>query len=1080
MYRKNPPVGVLVGLSLVAGAFSVAGSDRSSPEELARKILDETEVRGGLVVHVNCGDGKMDAALLASQAYLVHAIDKDPANVATARSHISSLGLYGKVSVEHWSGNALPYAENTVNLLIVDRGTEIPAKEIMRVLVPRGVAYIKKGKDWKKLVKPWPSDIDEWTHFLHDSTNNAVANDLVVGPPRRTQWVAEPCWSRNHHKLASISSVVSANGRVFYIADEATAASMMVPGRWFLVARDAFNGVLLWKKKISSWAWELQRFRSGPVQLPRLLVADEQRVFLPLGLNKPVSAVDAATGSTLATYPQTKGAEEIILSGGVLLVVTGRPVAEQAAIGPAKHTLTEALKSIVAIEVGSAAQLWTWQETESTKMMPLTLAAKDGRVFFQAGDGVVCLDLKSGKPLWATEAALPTTSGRGRASAEEKGGKARRSRVKGLGRAIGWSTATLVAYDDLVLWASGESLSVLSAEAGSELWRCPCKPGFRSPVDVLVADGLVWVGPDYNIGRDLRTGQPRRSAVDLDQLRTTGHHHRCYREKATDRYILGGYRGIEFFDLRNNNHSRNNWVRGTCQYGVLPCNGLVYAPPHACGCFMEAKLYGFWALAPQNNRPSNKKIENILEKGPAYGKLRARAAGAGTADWPTYRHDIYRSGSTEMELPLRLNESWRSAIGGRLSAPVVGGGRVIVSVIDAHRVFALDARNGTVNWTFTAGGRVDSPPTIYKGMVLFGAVDGWIYCLRLSDGQLVWRLRAAPRELKVVALDQLESVWPVHGSILVQNGVAYAAAGRSSYLDSGIFIFAVDPRTGKTLCRNRISSAHPVADRPDIPENELKKMAQEIVQNATDYKTFTAPDKSDAFSMAGGTTTDVLVGDGASVYMRHLRFEAKSLSQLRQSRHLFSTSSLLDGAECHRSHWVLGTGDFSRIPVAYSWIVFNPDRFGCRLCVPHGLMLAFDDEVVWGVRRTKDYAYKLFAENNELLRPEEAFLPDFRKPSKDNRPGFKWLVDLPMRPRAIIRAGKLLLLGGMPRADEPEQLAEAYRGRKGGLLWVVSPADGTRLAEYKLRSAPVWDGMAAAEQRLYISSIDGAVLCMGR
>ena len=82
-----------------------------------------------------------------------------------------------------------------------------------------------------------------------------------------------------------------------------------------------------------------------------------------------------------------------------------------------------------------------------------------------------------------------------------------------------------------------------------------------------------------------------------------------------------------------------------------------------------------------------------------------------------------------------------------------------------------------------------------------------------------------------------------------------------------------------------------------------------------------APDRSDSFSMAGGTLSDVLVSDGTNVYLHQVKFNAKLERQGYMSRHLFSTSSLLDDAENHRSHWVLGTGDFSRVPVAYSWIV---------------------------------------------------------------------------------------------------------------------------------------------------------------
>jgi hypothetical protein len=58
------------------------------------------------------------------------------------------------------------------------------------------------------------------------------------------------------------------------------------------------------------------------------------------------------------------------------------------------------------------------------------------------------------------------------------------------------------------------------------------------------------------------------------------------------------------------------------------------------------------------------------------------------------------------------------------------------------------------------------------------------------------------------------------------------------------------------------------------------------------------------------------------------------------------------------------------------------------------------------------------------------------------------------------------------------QQEAALENRSGALLQVVSASDGKKLAEYKLDSAPTWDGMAAAAGRLYLSTMDGNVLCM--
>ena len=67
--------------------------------------------------------------------------------------------------------------------------------------------------------------------------------------------------------------------------------------------------------------------------------------------------------------------------------------------------------------------------------------------------------------------------------------------------------------------------------------------------------------------------------------------------------------------------------------------------------------------------------------------------------------------------------------------------------------------------------------------------------------------------------------------------------------------------------------------------------------------------------------------------------------------------------------------------------------------------------------------------------------------------------------------------------DVQKQLAEqdaALAGERGALLWAVSAAAGKRLAEYRLDAPPAWDGMAAAQGRLFIATEDGRVLCMAR
>ncbi|MBM4048856.1 MAG: class I SAM-dependent methyltransferase, partial [Planctomycetes bacterium] len=211
-------------------AFWALGTAAQAQEREARAILEAAGVTGGLVVHLGCGDGKLTAALRASDRFLVHGLDTDAAKVEKAREHILSRGLYGPVSVEAWNGERLPYADNLVNLLVCEyaRG-RVSESEVMRVLATGGVALSVNPKSQienPESAKPRPPGMDEWTHFLHDASGNAVSRDSLVGPPKHLQWVGGPTWARSHEHLASVSALVSSAGRIFYIVDEGAIAAV--------------------------------------------------------------------------------------------------------------------------------------------------------------------------------------------------------------------------------------------------------------------------------------------------------------------------------------------------------------------------------------------------------------------------------------------------------------------------------------------------------------------------------------------------------------------------------------------------------------------------------------------------------------------------------------------------------------------------------------------------------------------------------------------------------------------------------------------------------------------------------------
>ncbi len=271
-------------------------------------------------------------------------------------------------------------------------------------------------------------------------------------------------------------------------------------------------------------------------------------------------------------------------------------------------------------------------------------------------------------------------------------------------------------------------------------------------------------------------GQGEEAAFHREGTLRAGHHHRCYPNRATVRYALLGRRSAEFVDFHTGEITLHDWLRSGCRCGHVLANGLVYRLPDHCQCYTAFQPRGLLALRAGEPKLPDLTAADRLVRGPAHDSPLSNDAAA--EDWPTFRHEPFRSAMATCPLPDEPQKAWQVRLGLRLTAPVVAGGKVFVAVRDGHRLVALDARSGKQLREFTADGPIDSPPTFWRGRVLFGCRDGRIYCVQADDGQLAWRFLAAPDRRQIDAFGQLESAWPVAGSVLVAGGKVCAVAGR--------------------------------------------------------------------------------------------------------------------------------------------------------------------------------------------------------------------------------------------------------------------------------------------------------------
>lgn len=980
----------VVGLATVGAALA---------DERPLEAFLESHCPGGLVVQLGA-ENLDDARRLGSTGrYLVQVLDRDAARVETARETLQEAGLYGLVTVDRHSATTLPYAENLVNVLIMG-GRPVPAAEVDRVLCPNGwlvgnSAQVDKdlcthaglgapapiaGLGWNAAQKPWPAAMDQWPQPKHGADGNAVSRDSAVGPPRRIRWVAGP--------QQEISNMVSAGGRNFYGG---------------VLTRDAFNGLLLWQQKLSP-SPARGGFGYGG-RAPRPVALGDGL----LAMTGRLSLLDGGTGALRREYPEAGEPSEVLVDGGLILAVNKG--------------------SLRAVDAESGRLRWAHLAVE-----PRSVVAADGAVYFIQGDarrgGVVSLvrlDQASGKPAWT--------------------------------RSYDWIPAVkqcVIHGERLVCEIStvadekkGNRIEVLSASSGEPLWNFVFVPGsaHMKQARAMFVGNALWVLSESGW-------------VELDPVRGTqrrklpggwGH---CFPPVATSRFLIHGE--MHLTSLENGLLDANPITKGNCSrdVGFMPANGLIYTTPKHCICW--PMLRDYTALAP-------KRPQNVALAGEAEFRLESAPAASGTSSpsqqdrpaegWPCYRYDAWRSAATPARVPTALHVAWSTPLGdwpkgtiaedwrtnayvrGPVTPPVVAAGMVCVARPDAQQVVALDADSGQIRWRRTVDGRVDTPPTIHAGLCLFGTRSGTVYALRTDDGGEVWRLRVGPCDERIVTYGQVESPWPVAGSVLVLQGRAYFAAGRQPLADGGVGVFAVEPTTGKVLWHQRIDEVPQQSDRVAHPfynstglefdnfdlmhrEGDGVAMSRWLFEPATGKTTC---DRYNGFVRVGQAPGGVWMPRGCWSYAPRNESEQRkerpflrplacaegnrlySLTEDRQG--LFRRDFDLSGGEAFDTKWFAG------------WKTYEEARKGGDL---------------WRSQR--------------LARKAKWTVNPFDKTPAN----------------AMLLAGNALVLGA---AD--------------GRLAVLSREDGSVLGRAET-SPIVWDGLAATEGRLFATTRDGSLICLSR
>jgi outer membrane protein assembly factor BamB len=1026
--------------------FAQLAFSHAESANIADELIEASGVQGGLVVVLD--NEQITSEMRANDSYLVQGLFRDEKSKASARKTIQSKGIYGPVTVRSWEGERLPYLDNMVNLIIAEDHSSVSLDEIFRVLAPYGVLLSRKEikakgskpvNGWHRVAKPWPDTIDEWTHWMHAPDNNAVSQDTYANIPRGLQWIQPPRWWKSHELAPPFSAMVTAKGRLFYIADESLPGIADLPDRWYLIARDAFNGTLLWKKSIKEWGgefWKETYIQGGgarlldPNQVLRRLVAVDDKVFVTLGLFAPVSMLDSATGEVLKTFEGTEDAFEILYEKGRLYLAVN-PGLKDHEPGPEI--------SVMAVDTDSGEICWEakgyqgrWQtEKLSPQFVDAHLTLGKEGLFFLDKAEIVALDLNTGNEKWSTKS-------------DNGSGSSKSIKQRSFGRSV-------LTYHDSILFhcaQKGAPLTALHADSGKKMWEKDAGSiAYHTSPDIFVNRGLVWIlnskAWTYE-GLDPTTGENKKS-LDVSLI-SKGTHHNCFRNKATqDFFMYGRVKGVEYFNIDRNEAKRVNWLKGACRYGIMPANGMIYFPAHFCTCYATSKMNGIAAIGNTGITEAEPSTADDVVRGPAYGK--ALSASSGEEDWPTYRQNIARTGFQPVGLSEELDTKWTSQIGGNLTPPVVADQKVFVASKDDHRVICLDAKGGKTKWTFLADGKVDSPPSFYKGRLVFGARDGSVYCLDAASGELAWRFRAAPQDRQMGAFEQVESVWPVFGTLLVHDDKVYCTAGRHSNVNQGIYLYQLDVKTGCPLI-----GVHHIPDISHQGETETTVNA------------------------------DILVGDGNIMHLRGMVFDMKTLKMIDIGKRFIERAAPAKNQTNFQTSLTMALGGFLDDSFFNGSFWYYNDKTAN--------ILSLDEENLYGVNIYSKNSFKSSSHVN--FHPGKQTIKLFaarlnaassrggtaKRRSKEARVvGALWSSTIPIKAKSLVVGSDRLYLAGVRDKVDKEDPWAHFEGRMGGLITVHSKKDGNLARTIELESPPVFDGLASAGGKLFVSCRDGSVLC---
>ncbi len=752
------------------------------------------ELDGGVIAVLGCGEKTapgVAAGLGRSGNSVVHAIVGSAAELAAFNKAIAAAGVKGIVSAEQLGLAPLPYRDNLVNTLVImdadkAKAAGLSVEEARRCVAPFGtLVTCRGGKIAKTEVIPLPEEMDVWTHRYYRADGIPSSSDKVFDLPLGFKWNAglpmnfdNPVRAANRY--SSTRAMVVDDGRCFTFSE---AVYENLGQSWksqygteqALTCRDAFNGRFLWRRCIGNTYY-------GGLYIENMapMVSTGKRIYVA-GENGKLLAINTRTGKTERELPTAYIPGLIAASGKTVVAATWK---DGKSMGSVKRYDRRRMDwgidvgTIEAYDDESGKQLWK-QELLGTSMLiaegRVVIVNRSARDPIEENHG---RQVKAPKPESASEEAPPPPD-------------RPVNRVMALDLAKG-----------TVLWESEDqeievakqriSLEAATSEAVAVAF------GGRNQVKLLSA----------------RTGK----LLDADARKLAEKYFFRYRN-----HICTPVFHVNDIRLENRGGrivkgaASYNYggARAACLTGTLPAYGAGYVAQNWCNC-SPGQIPGLIAVAPIGDAPEPTEMEEAVSPAIRAGYKGKDGDAPALTQWWTFRGNADRSSSAACDIATNVTAAWSQKVAAasregtvkrewldylnsRLTAAALSADLAILADIDHNELIALKRTDGAVAWRFSTAGRMNTAPTVYGDICLIGDHSGYVSAVGVKSGELLYRLRIAPEEKRMVSYGKVESVWPVVGGILVSDGKAYASAGRTQGSDGGLIVRAFVPATGTQI-----------------------------------------------------------------------------------------------------------------------------------------------------------------------------------------------------------------------------------------------------------------------------------------